>query len=267
MKVRAKKRLGQHFLNDEGIARRIVESLLEMNPCGAGCSVLEVGPGMGVLTKYLLQEKDMDFRAVEIDEESVEYLVMNYPDIRPKLYEEDFLRMSLEKIFPGRLAIIGNFPYNISSQIFFKILDHKDRIPFAVGMIQKEVADRLASPPGNKAYGILSVLLQAWYDIEYLFTVEPGSFSPPPKVRSAVIRICRNERTDLGCDEALFKRVVKTCFNLRRKTIRNSIKPLLGEYSIRDTPMLDMRPEQLSVEQFVKLASLLSRTDCPDRIE
>ena len=239
MKVRAKKRLGQHFLNDEGIAHRIVESLLEMDLRGAGCSVLEVGPGMGVLTKYLLQEEGLDFRAVEIDGESVEYLIQNYPSIRPRLYEEDFLRMDIGKIFPGKLAVIGNFPYNISSQIFFKILEHKDNIPFAVGMI--------------------SVLLQAWYDIEYLFTVEPGSFTPPPKVRSAVIRIRRNGRTSLGCDEALFKRVVKTCFNMRRKTIRNSIKPLLGEYSLTDTgsPLLDMRPEQLSVEMFVELTILL----------
>ena len=259
MKVRAKKRLGQHFLNDEGIARRIVDSLLEMDPRGAGCSVLEVGPGMGVLTKYLLQEDGLDFRAVEIDEESVEYLILNYPSIRSRLYEEDFLGMDLGKIFPGKLAVIGNFPYNISSQIFFKILEYKDNIPFAVGMIQKEVADRLASPPGNKAYGILSVLLQAWYDIEYLFSVEPGSFTPPPKVRSAVIRIRRNDRISLGCDETIFKRVVKTCFNMRRKTIRNSIKPMLGDYTLTDTasPLLDMRPEQLSVEMFVELTKLL----------
>lgn len=259
MKVRAKKRLGQHFLNDEGIARRIVDALLDMHPQQAGCSVLEVGPGMGVLTKYLLQEKDLDFRAVEIDTESVEYLVRNYPEIRPRLYEEDFLRMELGKIFPGRLAIIGNFPYNISSQIFFRILEYKERIPLTVGMVQKEVADRLASPPGNKAYGILSVLLQAWYDISYLFTVEPGSFSPPPKVRSAVIRLERNGRQTLGCDETLFKRVVKTCFNMRRKTIRNSIRPLLGDYTLTDpaSAFLDMRPEQLSVEMFVELTSLL----------
>ena len=264
MKVRAKKRLGQHFLNAEGIAHRIVESLLEMDPRGAECSVLEVGPGMGVLTKYLLQEDGLDFRAVEIDEESVEYLIQNYPSIRPRLYEEDFLRMDLGKIFPGRLAVIGNFPYNISSQIFFKILDHKDNIPFAVGMIQKEVADRLASPPGNKAYGILSVLLQAWYDIEYLFSVEPGSFTPPPKVRSAVIRIRRNDRTALGCDEKLFKAVVKTCFNMRRKTIRNSIKPLLGSgLALTDpaSPLLDMRPEQLSVEDFTALTNILTNTN------
>lgn len=259
MKVRAKKQLGQHFLNDEGIAHRIVDSLLEMDPRGAECSVLEVGPGMGVLTHFLLQEEGLDFRAVEIDGESVEYLIANYPSIRPHLYQEDFLRMELGKIFPGRLAIIGNFPYNISSQIFFKILDYKDSIPFAVGMIQKEVAERLASPPGSKAYGILSVLLQAWYSIEYLFSVEPGSFTPPPKVRSAVIRIRRNGRTSLGCNEALFKRVVKTCFNMRRKTIRNSIKPLLGEHALADTssPLLDMRPEQLSVEMFVELTNNL----------
>lgn len=258
MKVRAKKRLGQHFLNDEGIAGRIVDALYDMLPEKGG-SVLEVGPGTGVLTKYLLQRKDLDFRAVEIDEESVEYLFQTYPQIRKRLYEEDFLKMDLKKIFPDSLAIIGNFPYNISSQIFFRILDYRDSIPFAVGMVQKEVADRLASPPGNKAYGILSVLLQAWYDIEYLFTVEPGSFTPPPKVRSAVIRIRRNGRQSLDCDEDLFRKVVKTCFNMRRKTIRNSIKPLLGEYSVEPTPLLDLRPEQLSVEMFVELTSMLKR--------
>lgn len=258
MKVRAKKRLGQHFLNDEGIAGRIVDALYDMLPEKGG-SVLEVGPGTGVLTKYLLQRKDLDFRAVEIDEESVEYLFQTYPQIRKRLYEEDFLKMDLKKIFPDNLAIIGNFPYNISSQIFFRILDYRDSIPFAVGMVQKEVADRLASPPGNKAYGILSVLLQAWYDIEYLFTVEPGSFTPPPKVRSAVIRIRRNGRQSLDCDEDLFRKVVKTCFNMRRKTIRNSIKPLLGEYSVEPTPLLDLRPEQLSVEMFVELTSMLKR--------
>lgn len=259
MKVRAKKRLGQHFLNDEGIARRIVDALLEMRPQEAGCSVLEVGPGMGVLTKYLLNTDGLDFKAVELDSESVQYLICTYPSIRGRLFEEDFLRMDLDGLFPGKFAVIGNFPYNISSQIFFKVLDFKDRVPFTVGMVQKEVADRLASPPGNKAYGILSVLLQAWYDIEYLFTVEPGSFTPPPKVRSAVIRLRRNDRQALDCDEALFRKVVKTCFNMRRKTIRNSIRPLLAEYSITDpgSALLDMRPEQLSVEQFTELTSLL----------
>lgn len=257
MQVRAKKRLGQHFLRDEGIAGRIVDSLCDELPDAGGVSVLEVGPGMGVLTKYLLRKPELDFKVVEIDTESVEYLLATYPQIAPKLYEGDFLKMDLEKVFPGDLAVIGNFPYNISSQIFFKILDYKDKIPFTVGMVQKEVADRLASPPGNKSYGILSVLLQAWYDIEYLFTVEPWVFSPPPKVRSAVIRLKRNGRTSLGCDEALFKKVVKACFNMRRKTIRNSLKPLMTEYTVSDTPMLDLRPEQMSVEMFIELTNCL----------
>lgn len=260
MKVRAKKRLGQHFLRDEGIAGRIVDSLcgeLSDNRSADSVSVLEVGPGMGVLTKYLLKVPGIDFKAVELDPESVEYLISTYPEIAPNLYEGDFLKMDLDKVFPGNLAVIGNFPYNISSQIFFRILDHKDKIPLSVGMVQKEVADRLASPPGNKSYGILSVLLQAWYDIEYLFTVEPWVFTPPPKVRSAVIRLRRNGRQSLGCDEVLFRKVVKTAFNMRRKTIRNSLKPLSSEYSIGDSPLLDMRPEQLSVEMFVELANSL----------
>ena len=253
MKVRAKKRLGQHFLNDEGIARRIVDSLLEMDPRGAGCSVLEVGPGMGVLTKYLLQEDGLDFRAVEIDEESVEYLILNYPSIRSRLYEEDFLGMDLGKIFPGKLAVIGNFPYNISSQIFFKILEYKDNIPLAVGMIQKEVADRLASPPGNKAYGILSVLLQAWYDIEYLFTVNETVFNPPPKVKSAVVRLRRNATVRLDCDERLFVRVVKASFGQRRKMIRNSLRAAFGDFGGAEHPFFTRRAEQLSVADFVEL--------------
>lgn len=260
MKVRAKKRLGQHFLRDEGIAGRIVDSLcgtVAERTEGNLISVLEIGPGMGVLTKYLLKKTGIDFKAVELDHESVEFLISTYPEIAPKLYEGDFLKMDIEKVFPGELAVIGNFPYNISSQIFFRILDYKDKIPFAVGMVQKEVADRLASPPGSKAYGILSVLLQAWYDIEYLFTVEPWVFSPPPKVRSAVIRLKRNGRQSLDCDEELFRKVVKTCFNMRRKTIRNSLKPLSSEYSVEDSPLLDMRPEQLSVEMFVFLVNNL----------
>ena len=255
MQVRAKKSLGQHFLNSEDVAMRTVEALKETFQENDRNSVLEVGPGMGVLTKYLLKEENLDFKAVELDEESVEYLLSHYPSIEGRLFEGDFLRMDLDSLFKHEFSIIGNFPYNISSQIFFKILENKDKVPTAVGMVQKEVAERLASPPGNKAYGILSVLLQAWYDIEYLFTVGPHLFSPPPKVNSAVIRIRRNDRTELGCDEILFKKVVKTCFNQRRKTIRNSIKPLTGEYSVPQSELLDLRPEQLSVEMFAELVN------------
>lgn len=221
--------------------------------------VMEVGAGTGVLTKYLIKNEDIDFKIAEIDSESVRFLLQKYPVLSTKLYEEDFLKMKLEKFFQGDFCIIGNFPYNISSQIFFKILDYKDNIPFAVGMVQKEVAERIASAHGNKSYGILSVLLQAWYDIEYLFTVEPHVFTPPPKVRSAVIRIKRNGRISLGCDEELFKKVVKTSFNQRRKTIRNSLKPLMNDYDIADSLLLNMRPEQLSVEMFIELVSLLKK--------
>lgn len=255
MQVRAKKSLGQHFLNSEDVAFRTVGALKETFAEDKVNSVLEVGPGMGVLTKYLLEEENMDFKAVELDGESVEYLLSHYPSIEGRLFEGDFLRMDLNTLFKQEFSIIGNFPYNISSQIFFKILENKEKVPAAVGMVQKEVAERLASPPGNKSYGILSVLLQAWYDIEYLFTVGPHLFSPPPKVNSAVIRIKRNGRTELGCDEILFKKVVKTCFNQRRKTIRNSIKPLTAEYSVRQSELLDMRPEQLSVEMFAELVN------------
>lgn len=274
MYVRAKKALGQHFLNDETIAQRIVESLdTSFQGADGGAAplktdVLEVGPGTGVLTKYLLQRDDVFLKLVEIDTESIEYLMRYYPEVSKVLYEADFLEMKLEKIFPGKFQIIGNFPYNISSQIFFKVLDYRESIPQVVGMVQKEVAERLASPPGNKAYGILSVLLQAWYDIEYLFTVNENVFTPPPKVKSAVIRIRRNSRTSIDCDEALFKTVIKTCFNQRRKTIRNSLKPLTKDLTLpeyipctdlkgRDANILDMRPEQLSVEQFVTLTSAI----------
>ena len=262
MYVKPKKGLGQHFLNDEDIAWRIVEALfkvLDNTKTETPMGVMEVGAGTGVLTKYLLKREDIDFKIAEIDTESVEYLLQKYPVLSSKLHEEDFLRMKLEKFFPGDFCIIGNFPYNISSQIFFKILDYKESIPYAGGMVQKEVAERLASDSGNKAYGILSVLLQAWYDIEYLFTVEPHVFTPPPKVRSAVIRIKRNDRKSLGCDEELFKKVVKTSFNQRRKTIRNSLKPLMNEYEIEDSPLLNLRPEQLSVEMFIELVSLLKK--------
>ena len=269
--VRAKKALGQHFLTDQRIARDIVAAL-EV-PAGEGGGrpfpVLEIGPGMGVLTQYLLEREGLALKCIEIDGESVEYLLTHFPDMPGKLLQGDFLTLSLEKIFPERFAVIGNFPYNISSQIFFKVLDHKDRIPEVVCMIQKEVAERIAEKPGTKTYGILSVLLQAWYEIEYLFTVGSGCFAPPPKVTSAVIRLRRNGRTDLGCDEKSFKAVVKTAFGQRRKTLRNSLKPLVRAKADREgwsddalsaflaAPVFDLRPERLGVEDFVALTRSL----------
>lgn len=252
--VRPKKALGQHFLTDQSVAQAIVASLHSRGP------VLEVGPGTGVLTKYLLQDPDIELKVVELDSESVRYLLEHYPKLAPSLYEADFLKLDLRKLFPGRFAVIGNFPYNISSQIFFKVLDYREQVPEVVCMIQKEVAERMAAGPGSKTYGILSVLMQAWYDIEYLFTVGEGAFLPPPKVKSAVIRLSRNDRSSLPCDEELFKRVVKTTFNQRRKTIRNSLKPILATLlKLPDfIPYLDARPEQLSVEEFVELTQSLS---------
>lgn len=249
MKVRAKKSLGQHFLTNEGIARRIADALVVND--GDKLNTLEVGCGTGALTRHLLQRDDLCLKGIEIDDESIEYLRENLPAIMPNLYAADFLKTDLRKIFPeGDFAVIGNFPYNISSQIFFKILDYRESVPQVVGMLQKEVAERLASGPGNKSYGILSVLLQAWYDIEYLFTVGEHEFSPPPKVKSAVIRLRRNSRTELGCDEAKFKTVVKTAFNQRRKTLRNSLKPLGTDVPEQ---FAGLRPEQLSVEDFITL--------------
>ena len=328
MEVRAKKGLGQHFLTDQAIAQNIVGAL-------KGSPVLEVGPGMGVLTKYLLTRSDGVCRAstasqssappfasltvpplnvprvavvsppaapsdrddsersdsgslrgtplspppgvqggessrllkaVEIDKESVEYLRKHFPQLGEGLIEGDFLKMDLATVFPGEYSVIGNFPYNISSQIFFKILDHKDIIPEVVCMIQKEVAERIAEKPGTKTYGILSVFLQAWYDIEYLFTVGSGAFNPPPKVQSAVIRLTRNSRTSLGCDEKLFRSIVKASFGQRRKTLRNSLKPLIpaskkdGPASILTDPVFDLRPERLGVEDFVRLTNLCTPT-------
>lgn len=253
MKVRAKKSLGQHFLTNEGIARRIADALVVND--GDKLNTLEVGCGTGALTRHLLQRDDLCLKGIEIDDESIEYLRENLPAIMPNLYAADFLKTDLRKIFPeGDLAVIGNFPYNISSQIFFKILDYRESVPQVVGMLQKEVAERLASGPGNKSYGILSVLLQAWYDIEYLFTVGEHEFSPPPKVKSAVIRLRRNSRTELGCDEAKFKTVVKTAFNQRRKTLRNSLKPLGTDVPEQ---FAGLRPEQLSVEDFITLCKSL----------
>lgn len=253
--VRPKKALGQHFLKDLQIAERIADTLADYKQT----PVLEIGPGMGVLTRFLLN-KGYDLRVVELDLESVDYLEQNFPALEDRIIAADFLKMDLSTLFPGEFCVIGNYPYNISSQIFFKVLDYKDRIPCCSGMLQKEVAERLAAGPGSRTYGILSVLLHAWYDVEYLFTVSADVFDPPPKVKSAVIRMVRNKRTDLGCDEKLFKTVVKTSFNQRRKTLRNSMKPLLGkEFTAYHLPVFDKRPEQLSVEQFVELTLITDR--------
>lgn len=254
MEVRAKKALGQHFLTDKNIAMSIVKALGADSPVR---DVLEIGPGMGVLTQYLLKREDIDLRAVEIDDESVRYLSKNFPDIEGKLFEADFLKIDMDSLFEGDFRVIGNFPYNISSQIFFKILDNKDRVPEVVCMIQKEVADRIAEAPGSKVYGILSVLLQTWYDIEYVLTVGPGAFAPPPKVKSAVIRLKRNGRQGLECDEKLFRTVVKTAFNQRRKTLRNALKPLFRPDTDTSDPIFDLRAERLSVEDFIRLTLVL----------
>lgn len=252
MEVRAKKALGQHFLTDQSIARGIVDAL-----SGSGVpDVLEIGPGMGVLTQYLLKRPDISLRMVELDSESVVYLLTHFPGMEGKLIEADYLKLDVHRFFKGQYRIIGNFPYNISSQIFFKILDDKDLVPEVVCMIQKEVADRIAEGPGSKTYGILSVLLQAWYDIDYVMSVGPGAFAPPPKVKSAVIRLRRNSRTELGCDEKMFRTVVKTAFNQRRKTLRNALKPLLGDRKVSD-PVFDLRAERLGVEDFIALTRML----------
>lgn len=251
--VKPKKSLGQHFLTDLNIARAIAETLDKYT----GMPVLEVGPGMGVLTRFLLAQGH-DLTVVELDHESVEYLQENFPELKERIVEKDFLKLDLSTMFPGDFCVIGNYPYNISSQIFFKILDYKDRVPCCSGMIQKEVAERMAASPGSKTYGILSVLLQAWYDIEYLFTVPEHVFNPPPKVKSAVIRMTRNRVQQLGCDERLFKQIVKTAFNQRRKTLRNSLRSLVGkECEILSETIFDERPERLSVEQFIGLTNLL----------
>ena len=247
--------MGQHFLTDQGAAKAIVDALEADFPARG---VLEIGPGTGVLTRYLTERPDIDLKMVEIDRESVDYLLTHLPGMQGKLLLADFLRIDPDNLFPGPFRIIGNFPYNISSQIFFKILDYKDRIPQVVCMVQKEVAERIAIGPGSKVYGILSVLLQAWYDIQYIMTVGPGSFVPPPKVQSAVIRLTRNSRTELGCDEKLFRQVVKTAFNQRRKTLRNALKPLIAEGLDTSDPIFDLRAERLGVEDFVRLTNLLS---------
>ncbi len=250
--VRAKKALGQHFLTDKNIARKICDALGGGTP-DAPCDVLEVGCGTGVLTQFLLRRDDIVTWGAEIDTESVAYLRNRYPEFVPRLLEGDFLRMDLASLFPHGLRVIGNFPYNISSQIFFKILACRDRIPECVGMVQREVAVRIAEPPGSREYGILSVLLQAWYDIEYLFTVNETVFDPPPKVKSAVIRLRRNGVRSLDCDEALFVRVVKAAFGQRRKMLRNALRAAFGDFGGAEHPFFARRAEQLSVDEFVDL--------------
>ncbi|MCM1034298.1 MAG: 16S rRNA (adenine(1518)-N(6)/adenine(1519)-N(6))-dimethyltransferase RsmA [Paludibacter sp.] len=252
-KVRAKKSLGQHFLKDLSVARNIAESLA----FDSRMPVLEVGPGMGVLTQFLLQNPLIDLTAIELDRESVDWLTVNYPQLH--LIQGDFLKLDLNILYPeGQFCVIGNYPYNISSQIFFKVLEYRDRIPCCSGMIQKEVAERMAARPGKKAYGILSVLMQAYYDIEYLFTVNENVFDPPPKVKSAVIRLTRNKTKHLTCNEQLFKQVVKTAFNQRRKQMRNSLQQLIGKGNqILNEPIFTKRPEQLSVDEFVSLTNLI----------
>ena len=256
--VKPKKNLGQHFLTDLDIARRIADTV---DAC-PDIPVLEIGPGMGVLTQYLV-EKPREVKAVEIDSESVAYLYEKFPKLRENILGEDFLLMDLTQVFGGKQFVLtGNYPYDISSQIFFKMLDYKNLIPCCTGMIQREVAFRMAAAPGSKTYGILSVLMQAWYDVEYLFTVDENVFNPPPKVKSAVIRMTRNEVTDIGCDERLFKRVVKTVFNQRRKMLRVSLrqifnvaKPTDGFY---EQDIMTKRPEQLSIAQFVDLTNMVA---------
>lgn len=257
--VKPKKALGQHFLTDLGIAERIA-STLDGYP---DTPVLEVGPGMGVLSQFLVQKHDpVLVTLAEIDAESVAWLRAHLPQPQPHIIEGDFLQMDLDALYPGGgpFCVTGNYPYNISSQIFFKVLDYKDRVVCCTGMLQREVAERLAAPPGTKARGILSVLLQAWYDVEYLFTVSEHVFNPPPKVKSGVIRMVRNGVTDLGCDEALFKTVVKTTFGQRRKTIRNSVRSLLppGSQLPAASGLGEKRPEQFSVAQFVELTQAVA---------
>lgn len=250
--VKPKKFLGQHFLKDLQVAQDIANTV---DACPE-LPILEVGPGMGVLTQFLMT-KERPLKVVELDFESVAYLRENFPALGNNIIEQDFLKMDLAQLFEGKpFVLTGNYPYNISSQIFFKMLDYKDLIPCCTGMIQKEVAERMAASPGSKTYGILSVLIQAWYRVEYLFTVHEHVFNPPPKVKSAVIRMTRNETQELGCNEKLFKQIVKTTFNQRRKTLRNSISPILDKTNpLMADPIFNKRPEQLSVQEFIDLTN------------
>jgi 16S rRNA (adenine1518-N6/adenine1519-N6)-dimethyltransferase len=254
-KVRPKKSLGQHFLHDQSVARRIVEALEVEKDKNR---VLEIGPGMGVLTKFLMDLEGIDLKVIEIDRDSVAYLKKHYPALH--VIEGDFLEVDINEMYYGKFSIIGNFPYNISSQIFFRVLKHRDRVEQLVCMLQKEVADRIAAPPGSKTYGILSVLLQAYYAIDYLFKVAPGVFTPPPKVQSAVIRLRRNDVAALTCDEVLFVQVVKQAFNTRRKTLRNALKNLNLPAEISALKIMDKRAEQLSVAEFVNLTQLIDQS-------
>ena len=259
--VKPKKFLGQHFLKDLEIAKAIADTV----DAAPGLPILEVGPGMGVLTQFLIP-KERKLKVVELDFESVDYLRKMYPQLEDDIIEDDFLKMHIDRLFEGQpFVLTGNYPYNISSQIFFKMLDNRDLIPCCTGMIQHEVAVRMASQPGNKQYGILSVLIQAWYDVEYLFTVEPNVFNPPPKVQSAVIRMTRNKVEKLGCDEELFKRVVKTAFNQRRKMLRVSLRQMMTAEELQaivDSRFATLRPEQLSIAEFVELTNLIENALC-----
>ncbi|MDD2962011.1 MAG: 16S rRNA (adenine(1518)-N(6)/adenine(1519)-N(6))-dimethyltransferase RsmA [Muribaculaceae bacterium] len=251
--VKPKKALGQHFLIDLNIAKDIADTLSEYT----GTPILEVGPGMGVLTQFLI-EQEHTLKVVELDNESVDYLNKNFPSLNGDIIAEDFLQLDLDKVFDGKMCIIGNYPYNISSQIFFRVLDYKEKVVCCSGMLQKEVAERIAAKPGSKTYGILSVLLQAWYNIEYLFTVPEHVFNPPPKVKSGVIKLVRNDVTDLGCNEKLFKTIIKTSFGQRRKTLRNSLRSFFAKDSEKlASPIFNKRPEQLGVAEFVELTNLI----------
>lgn len=254
-KVRAKKHLGQHFLNDERIAYNIVQALLDSCKSGA---VLEIGPGMGVLTKHLLEHSRFKTYALDVDTESISYLKSHYPALEETLFEMDFLQCDLAKLIPGEFCLIGNFPYNISSQIIFKMLDNKEQIPLMVGMFQKEVAERIAAPSGNKSYGILSVLSQAFYDVEYLFTVHEDVFIPPPKVKSGVIKMTKKTNI-IGVDIKLFYKVVKTAFNQRRKKLRNALHVFnINDAILQSAEFADKRAEQLSIDNFIELTKLVA---------
>lgn len=253
-KVKPKKFLGQHFLKDLQVAERIADTVQKY----PNIPIIEVGPGMGVLSQFLI-EKGFDLTVIELDRESVAYLKENFPTLENKIIEGDFLKLDLDSLFDGEVAVIGNYPYNISSQILFRVLDFKDKVVCCSGMFQKEVAERVAAQPGSKTYGIISVLLQAWYDIEYLFTVSETVFNPPPKVKSGVIRMIRNKRETLNCDEKLFKTVVKTAFQQRRKMLRVSLRSILGkDCQAYEMPIFTKRPEQLSVQEFEILTTIVS---------
>ncbi|WP_039052664.1 16S rRNA (adenine(1518)-N(6)/adenine(1519)-N(6))-dimethyltransferase RsmA [Sphingobacterium sp. T2] len=255
--VRAKKHLGQHFLNDKNTAKRIADAL---DPSLGFTQVLEVGPGMGVLSDFLLEKEEFETFLIDIDDESITYLQDKYPQLGDRLIHGDFLTLDFNQYFGEKMAVIGNYPYNISSQILFKILEERDRVMQMAGMFQKEVAQRCVAQPGTKEYGIISVFLQAYYDVEYLFTVKAGAFNPPPKVLSGVMRMTRNNVTDLGCDEALFWKVVKAGFNQRRKTLRNALSSIITKDKMSNNPLYDLRAERLTVQDFVDLTNDIAQT-------